>query len=58
MKNKQILKPIDTTELEFKSKEEFLAWREETLRKYEEHKIQYDKEMRKFLGYEDEDNNE
>lgn len=52
MKNK-ISQSIDTTELEFKNKEEFLAWREEILKKYEEHNIQYDKEMREFLGYND-----
>ena len=51
MKKNIQLKPIDTIELEFKDKEEFLKWREKIFENYEQSKISYKKEMQELFGY-------
>lgn len=51
MKREISLKPIDTTELEFKDREEFLKWREKIFDNYEQSKINYQKEMQELFGY-------
>ena len=48
------LKAIDTTELDFKNKEEFLEWRKKILENYEQSKIDYKKEMNELFGYNEE----
>lgn len=50
MKKNIQLKPIDTIELEFKDKEEFLKWREKIFENYEQSKISYQKEMQELFG--------
>lgn len=45
------LKPINTLELEFRDKADFLAWREKILANYEQSKIEYKKEMEQLFGY-------
>ena len=51
MKKDIRLKPINTTELEFKDKDQFLKWREKILENYEQSKIDYKKEMNQLFGY-------
>ena len=53
MKKSIPLKAISTTELEFKDKTEFLEWRRKILENYEQSKIDYQKEMNKLFGYEE-----
>ena len=54
MKKDIQLKPMDTTELEFKDKEQFLKWREKILENYEQSKLDYKEEMKKLFGYDEE----
>lgn len=54
MKKNIPLKAIDTTELEFKDKTEFLEWRRKILENYEQSKIDYKEEMNKLFGYDKE----
>lgn len=54
MKKNIPLKAIDTKELDFKNKEEFLEWRKKILKKYEQSKIDYEKEMNELFGYDKE----
>lgn len=54
MKENIPLKAINTTELEFKDKTEFLKWRRKILENYEQSKIDYQKEMTRLFGYEEE----
>jgi hypothetical protein len=54
MKKNIPLKAIDTIELEFKNKTEFLEWRKKILENYEQSKIDYKEEMNKLFGYEKE----
>ncbi len=53
MKKKNPLKAIDTTELEFMDKKEYLEWRKKILNEYEQSKINYKEEMNKLFGYDD-----
>ena len=54
MKKNINLKPIDTTELDLKDKEQFLKWREKILENYEQSKLDYQEEMKKLFGYDKE----
>jgi len=51
MKKNVQLKPINTTELEFKNQIDYLQWREQILIDYEKSKISYKKEMEQLFGY-------
>lgn len=51
MKKNIPFKAIDTKELDFKNKEEFLEWRKKILENYEQSKIDYKKEMNELFGY-------
>ena len=53
MKKKNPLKAIDTTELEFMDKKEYLEWRKKILYEYEQSKFNYKEEMNKLFGYDD-----
>lgn len=50
MKSNEHLKPINTIELEFKTKEDFLKWRENRLQDYEKSKIDYKNEINNLMG--------
>lgn len=50
MKNNEHLKPINTIELNFKTKEDFLKWREYRLQEYEKSKIDYENEINNLMG--------
>ncbi|WP_156882317.1 hypothetical protein [Lacrimispora indolis] len=47
------LKKIDTIELDIKDREKYLEWRDTVLKQYEQSKIEYNKELRHLLGYDD-----
>lgn len=51
MNKKAQLKPINTLELEFKDKSDFLAWRKKILEEYEKSKIEYKEEMQQLFGF-------
>lgn len=51
MGKKVPFKAIETTELDFKDKEEFLKWREKMFEIYEQSKIDYQEEINKLFGY-------
>lgn len=50
MKSNKHLKPINTIELNFKTKEDFLKWREDRLQEYEKSKIDYENEINNLMG--------
>ena len=54
MKKNILLKAIETTELDFKNKEEFLEWQKKILKNYEQSKIHYKKERNELFGYNEE----
>lgn len=54
MKKDILLKPINTIELEFKDKDEFLEWRRKIFDNYEQSKLTYEQEMRTLFGYSEE----
>lgn len=41
----------DFNKQEQKSKEEYLKWREEIFKRYEQNQIEYNKEMQELFGY-------
>lgn len=49
-KNNVRLKGIETIENNFSSQDEFLEWREQILKKYEESIVEYKKEIDELMG--------
>lgn len=57
MKKKIRFEQIETIELNFKDKEEYLIWRNKILEEYEQSKIEYKKEMEQLFGENEDKNN-
>lgn len=50
-KQNKKLKKIETIELDIKDRAEYLKWKENILKQYEQSKVEYDNELRHLLGY-------